>query len=250
MHHCADHLHEFAWLDVGELGGLGLVILLFLTGIAASFTHCIGMCGPIAMTQMSMRLMALPADKMSEWNKFKCALSMPYYIGKAITYTLIFILTYAITSSVKDNVFFTKVGASFLMLMAFLFLAFGITRSVAFIKFPWFPSKVIEKLITRFKAFSINGYENWGVIVGMILGLIPCGVVYAAIATILAHHQGLLISSVAMFVFGIATIPGLFIISLLGEGVLSRNRVFFNIFYTTMMFFNAYLLLVAAVRLL
>ncbi|AEI89452.1 hypothetical protein midi_01176 [Candidatus Midichloria mitochondrii IricVA] len=57
---------------------------MFVTGIVGSFTHCIGMCGPIAISQMSMRLMNLPKEKMTQKNKVLCAASIPYYIGKKL----------------------------------------------------------------------------------------------------------------------------------------------------------------------
>ena len=43
--------------DILGISGISIICAMFIYGIIGSFTHCIGMCGPIALGQMNMRLM-------------------------------------------------------------------------------------------------------------------------------------------------------------------------------------------------
>jgi len=238
-------VHELFCYD-----GFLLILTLFLTGLAGSFTHCIGMCGPIASGQMSMRLMAITKQEMSEWKKVKIAFLMPYYLGKGLTYCLLltafFLLKYYFPINTS---YFKYVAAILLLFVAFLFLKSAWDGKSNFINLNKIkPLRSLNNMLTNsFAKWQYNTYGVNGMLLGMILGLLPCGLVYANIAVIIARTDNLILANFAMAAFALATIPGLFIISYLGQQLFIKWRKFFKVFYIIMMAINAWLLAKIAV---
>ena len=230
-------------------GSLGLLLNLFLTGLVGSFTHCIGMCGPIAISQMSMRLMHLSKNQMNQQNKFLCAASIPYYIGKSISYTVLSVSWFYLVSLASDNQIAKLLGAVIMILSALFFIASAFSINFSFMP-QWGSTRVVKVLtnkLTRLASVYSNdpfGINGW--ILGILFGLIPCGLVYAAATTAVSYSKSGLVTGVAMFLFGLGTIPGLFLISYLGESLLIKWHKLFAMIYFLSMLFNAYLLLSAA----
>ena len=227
----------------------GLLINLFITGLVGSFTHCISMCGPIAIGQMSMRLMHLSKDKMSQQNKFLCAASIPYYIGKSISYVVLAISWFYLTSLVSGNQIAKLLGAAIMVLAALFFTASAFSINFSFI--PQLNNFKVVKIFTNkltelAKFYSSNPFGVNGWILGILLGFIPCGLVYASIATAISYSKNALIIGFAMLLFGLGTIPVLFLVAYLGENLLIQWRKLFTITYFFSMLLNAYLLLSAA----
>jgi sulfite exporter TauE/SafE len=231
-----------------EGGILAFSLTMFLTGLTSSFTHCIMMCGPIAMTQMSMRLMHLPKEKMNEWSRMQCAFAIPYYLGKATTYSLLVALMMSLNQAFYDIYTYRVLAGTVFIITGMLFMYSGMNHNFSFIQIKLPFKRYFDKLIsTANRKLSLTPYGIKGFILGMVLGMMPCGIVYAAALTIVANTINVLVAMVVMFIFGIATIPGLFIISLLGESVMSRFKSLFATFYLVMMLINAYLLIMSGI---
>ncbi|AIF81928.1 hypothetical protein I862_06870 [endosymbiont of Acanthamoeba sp. UWC8] len=251
MAHC-EHHHNHSSFNINEIlsflgldaGGEGLILTLFLTGLAASFTHCIGMCGPIALTQMSMRLMHLPKEKMQEKYKLNAALSLPYYFGKAFTYVVLMLIAMIFSKSIKNIPYIKWAALILLMITALLFIKSGITKTFQLfdLKLP-FKNKLDNFFAGKVSKLNLSPFGFKGLIMGMILGLIPCGIVYASIITVISRTDSYFTATIAMFMFGLATIPGLFLVSYLGGQILSSKKAIFNSLYSLMMFVNAYLII-------
>lgn len=258
MAHCEHHHHaepttineiiQFLGLEVSSGG---LILTLFLTGIAASFTHCIGMCGPIALSQMSMRLMHLPKEKMYERYKISCALSLPYYLGKAFTYVILMLIAMVFSKSIK-GLPYIKLGAFLLLIIvALLFIKAGFTKTFQLFGFDLpYKANLNNLVINKVSKLNLSPYGLQGFLMGLVLGLIPCGIVYASIVTIISSTNNYFIAILAMFMFGIATIPGLFLVSYLGEHILKTKKFLFSLLYSLMMFANGYLLISYAIKLI
>ncbi len=255
---CDCHHHEdvssamnLEVFDFLALGDWGIIISLFITGFLGSFTHCIAMCGPFALSISEMRLMSLGNDKLKQVDKFKALFATPYYLGKAVTYTLLGGLFY-IASEVLKNI--SGINYVAFILLSFVIVAFimmGVSRSVSLggkwgLKFMWL-IKIIEKNTKAIGSqFGIKGF-----ITGMILGLIPCGLVVVSITQAASYADNLFIMMLAVFAFGIATIPGLFLVALFGGSILNKtSKQIFKALYAIVMFYNAYILAVYALNLL
>ncbi len=257
-----------------------LLLTVIATGIGGSFTHCIGMCGPIAISQMSMRMMHVQDIK--PWSRIQCSFAIPYYIGKAITYALLAMMVAILgrnilsaDTSTPAVAYISSIRKWILGGLAFAFIIAGIRilcaapcgilftkilnfRFLHIVKITWSIIKTIKLRWTKilgldliskkFGKFASNiklkPFGVQGLLLGMILGLIPCGLVYSIIITIVSSSHGniYMVGSYA-FVFGLTTIPGLFTVSYFGQYILTKWRNYFSLLYGVSMLANAWLLL-------
>lgn len=243
MHSCHDSSLMFDLSNyIGLSNDLVFITSIILTGIFGSFTHCIGMCGPIAMLQTSMRMMNIDTQSMKQSKKFSAALAMPYYLGKATTYTFYYLLLELLTEGFRHlnmykygiSVFLLLSGAAFIWLAASKNFSFFITQSTTQSK-----NSSINKIIAKLnlKPFGLSGY-----IMGLILGLIPCGFVYVVITAVASYVDNIALGAITILMFGISTIPGLFLISYFGNYLIKRYKRVFAITLRSLAFFNALLL--------
>lgn len=166
-----------------------------LTGLSIGFLgsfHCIGMCGPIALT--------LPVRKQQGLKKYGGIFL--YNIGRAVTYTVLGLVLGFLGSRFRlwgmQQVISVLAGA-FILFFVFSNLNLGV-------QFKWMRqvNAWVQKHLARFLLLS----ERPGYLfpIGLLNGLLPCGLVYVAIAAAIATtHTGQ--AAILMFSFGIGTIP-------------------------------------------
>lgn len=223
---------------------LAMMVGFFLTGFIGSFTHCVFMCGSIAIGQMSIRLMQLPNSQLNQRNKFLCALSVPYYFGKTAAYITMgsaaFVFSVAIENSVMQIVgaLCMTIAALFFVLSAFHIQIFS-TINIRFL------SNIMNNL-SRYinKMIPLSHPNRW--LVGFLLGFIPCGLVYASVTAAVAYSSNIVEVMVVLFCFGIGTMPGLLILTFFGRNILNKWKNIFEILYCAIMLYNAYILFGAA----
>lgn len=184
--------------------------LAFVLGFIGSL-HCAVMCGPI--------MLSLPLQKT---NYLQSAFQLLLYqFGRVLIYTLLGILVGFIGSSF--SVFASQEALSLtigVLLIVFTLLHFSgkytssLSRLQAKLVYP------ISKLMGK-----LYGLPLWGLFAGMLNGLIPCGMVYLALATAL-NSTSVLSSASFMLLFGLGTCPLMLIVSL--GGVYLRGYVKFN----------------------
>lgn len=175
----------------------------FLIGFLGSI-HCIGMCGPIAF--------ALPVRTNNTWIKlFKYLL---YNVGRILTYSCLGFL-----------IGFIGKGFALAGLQEFISISAGtfIIISVLVIHHPLensFLEKITfgirEKLKSSFKFyFQKKGWLSLFVL-GILNGLLPCGMVYMAMLGALASGSTVT-GALFMAAFGLGTVPAMLSISLIGN---------------------------------
>ncbi len=240
-----------------------LLLNVLLTGVSGSFTHCIGMCGPIATNQVSMRLMDISPNQMHQSSKIKAIIALPYYCGKAMTYAL-FALLLAMTKVIAvghlpeiivlvGRITILMILATVLLIFAFLEAkkTFGVTNKLnnrfisQVLSYINFSLPNVAQKITNVK-LRATGWQ--GLLLGMLLGLLPCGLVYNMLIIISGSNANILQATFAMFVFGLATMPGLVIFSSVGNLLLLRYRRLFSIFYILSLFANSMVLYYYAIK--
>ena len=157
-------------------------------------THCVGMCGPLAL--------ALP---LSRKQRFRLMLESLYYnLGRVITYTLlgtIFGLLgqgIALAGFQKGLAF----GLGILLLLAALF-SFNLESSL--LKLPFF-NTFYSRLIQKLAFLLRNPGSGTLVTAGILNGFLPCGLVYFALAGALSS-SGVVEGMLFMAVFGLGTLP-------------------------------------------
>ncbi|WP_026898159.1 sulfite exporter TauE/SafE family protein [Daejeonella oryzae] len=173
--------------------------LAFFTGLFGSL-HCVVMCGPLVM--------ALPFSGRSFW--FSTAQKILYQFGRILTYSFLGFIAGYIGS-----------GFNILGLQQFLSLITGIILVlIAVYHFSGKKDNMFTRIQTRMVAPIASKMGYWlsksygGLFAGALHGLIPCGMVYMAIAGSL-NSETPFDGSRFMFFFGLGTTPLLIIASVL-----------------------------------
>ncbi|MBY0244974.1 MAG: sulfite exporter TauE/SafE family protein [Sphingobacteriaceae bacterium] len=171
----------------------------FLIGLFGSL-HCAVMCGPI--------MLGLPLQKNNVWNAtFQFFL---YQIGRILVYTILGFLLGTLGSSMRllsnQNTVSVVIGS---LLIVFSLLQFtSYQKNISNIQYTLL--NPLSKLMA--KVFKL---PFWGFFAGMLNGLIPCGMVYLALATAL-NTTSTQNGAIFMLLFGLGTTPLLMMISLGG----------------------------------
>lgn len=196
----------------------GLLASLFMTGLIGSASHCAGMCGPFVLSQTAARLEARPVAGMREWHRLSGAALLPYHIGRATTYAGLGAAGALLTGILAGAVGLRWLSAALLGVAALfmLGLAFpGLERLLG----PrtgggegWWGRGV--GAVARPLFAAPTGLRGW--LLGVFLGFIPCGLLYAALAAA-ASSGDAATAAFAMIAFWLGTVPGLFAVGLIGH---------------------------------
>lgn len=182
-------------------------------GLMGSF-HCAGMCGPIAI--------ALPLHGNTASQKvFGGTL---YNLGRTVTYGFMGAIFGALGQGLQLIGFQQKVSVIMGALMIVSVLFPKLFRNQYKMDKSWF--SVVGKLKKKIgEMFAIRSFQSL-FFIGMLNGLLPCGLVYMAIAGAIGTG-GVAEGSIYMILFGLGTIPMLLAISLAGNvlGLTVRNRI-------------------------
>ncbi len=174
--------------------------LAFLMGLLGSL-HCAVMCGPL--------MLSLPIQKNNYVNSaFQLLL---YQFGRVLVYTSLGVLVGWVGSSF--TIFANQQTLSLIIgivLVLFVVLQFSGYYSKSLNNIQYKMVAPISKLMGK-----LFGLPLWGFFAGLLNGLIPCGMVYLALATALnsASVSG---GASFMFLFGLGTTPLMLMISLGG----------------------------------
>lgn len=172
------------------------ILPAFFIGLLGSF-HCLGMCGPLAL--------AVPVKGSGRLTTIFN--SLIYNIGRISTYMILGAIVGTIGGSIRFSGYQTTLSISMgvlLLLIYFLpkkvkniFLDFAVIKTI---------SANFKKLFH--KALNIQN-KSALLILGFLNGLLPCGLVYVALAGSLGF-AGYLESGAYMLVFGLGTLPMMF----------------------------------------
>ena len=187
---------------------IALFATALLLGVAGSL-HCVGMCGPL--------MLAMPLPSNSRIQAFGHALG--YQAGRISTYVLLGLLFGLLGKGLSVAGFqqWLSVFAGVLLLIAAFFSLqwdstlwniSGVGKTVGFLR------RNIGRLLRERPAGATLG-------LGMLNGLLPCGLVYAAAAGAVAAAE-VWQGAGFMFFFGLGTLP-LPLLLMLGAGKLSLD---------------------------
>ena len=204
---------------------------LFVAGLllgAVSSLHCVGMCGPIAIS--------LPVVKNSYSSKFIS--SFLYNAGRITTYTALG----AILGTASFG--FTVLNAG-----RYLSISIGILM-IAFLFFPAFKIHQTNYLASFFfklrtnlgKLFARKNYHSV-FFIGLLNGLLPCGLVYFALAAA-ATADSIFNSSLFMTGFGAGSLPVMWSLSFFGAVIRPQFGMKIKKLTPYFIFFTACLLIV------
>lgn len=203
---------------------VGLYVGLLLAGAAGSVVHCAPMCGPFVLGQVSDRLARLPGSRMCERQRLSSALLLPYHAGRLTTYAGLGAAAGEGGAALGRLAWLGWLSAILLGLAALLFLGHALRRLA--------PSVVAGvnwvvpgtdrapalwvRLVRRLSAGVDRARPGGGLLLGLLLGFLPCGFLYAALAAA-AATGGPLTGAAAMLCFGLGTAPSLVAVGVAGH---------------------------------
>jgi uncharacterized protein len=200
-----------------------LLATLFIAGLVGSATHCISMCAPFVLSQVSARLETIPVEKMSEFRRLSGAALIPYHLGRMTTYVGLGFAVGLLAQGAIEFGGMKWLSASLLILASTFFLGYALKRlGVSFPNIPFLGSNQkkesalslgMGKLLKPFFArpTGLNGY-----FLGIGLGFLPCGLLYGALAAAGASAD-FVAGAFGMAAFALGTIPALMMIGFAGH---------------------------------
>jgi sulfite exporter TauE/SafE len=227
------------------LAGYGVALSLFVAGLIGSVTHCIGMCSPFVLAQTANRLDATGGLSSGEWGRLRAALLAPYHLGRATTYSLLGAAFGLGWSSFGQWDGFHWLSAAMLALGALLFLAMALGRLSSLPPILGGRAMRLVSRLARPLAGDPRGWRGYGL--GMLLGFLPCGMVYAALITAAGTGSALL-GGASMAAFAAGTAPALILTGFAGAAAATHWRKALKRLTAPLLVLNAVVLALFAVQ--
>lgn len=183
-------------------------------GLAFGFfgsVHCVGMCGPLALS--------LPGSRKDRWHYVGERLI--YNLGRAVTYTLLggVVGALGVLAALTGVQQWVSIGIGAVMILGATVP--WVSRQVSALE-QW-PAQFLGTVLQPIQSLYERGGAGAMLVVGLLNGLLPCGFVYAALATaVTAGDVGT--SMTFMAAFGLGTIPAMFGVSVAGRLVSAAWR--------------------------
>lgn len=225
----------------GSVLSFGLPAGLFLLGLVGGVTHCAGMCGPFVLAQAGRRLSSTPLPGLTMLARLQGAALLPYHLGRATTYTALGAAAAGLVGGVAPLAQSGILPAVALGLatITFLLLAAGQAwpqlagRGLAMLApsggARW--SRLLAPLFAH--PVGLGGY-----LLGVALGFLPCGLVYAAVLAAAAGGS-VLLAAAGMAAFAAGTVPALFVVGWLGLVAGQRFRAALRLWMVPVLLLNA-----------
>lgn len=181
-------------------------------GLLGSF-HCVGMCGPLALS--------LPLSSNSSWAKFSGAFL--YNAGRVVTYSVFGLLFGSIGKSVA--LFGYQQWLS--VILGVLIIVFIILpKRIKAISNNNIVMVFFEKIRAALGALFFKKNYSSLFLIGLLNGLLPCGLVYMAAAGAVATGD-IMNSVLFMAFFGLGTLPVMWSVAFFGNyvGIGIRQKI-------------------------
>ncbi len=186
----------------------------FFMGLLGS-VHCIGMCGPLVM--------ALPISNLNAIQKVVATIL--YHVGKIATYGLLGLIVGFFGKQIPfynvQQHLSIVIGSLMLVYVLWVFYLHP-KRKLGFLKIEWLQKPIINALGKLFKQNNASSF----LLIGMLNGLLPCGMIYLALGSAWAG-QSVVQSGLFMVLFGLGTMPALLLAAFGGQllGLVFRQRI-------------------------
>lgn len=197
----------------------GVAASLFIAGLISGLTHCSGMCGPFVL----MRIVAREGERGADTvlGRLGRAALWPYHLGRATTYSTLGAIAASATGIMFDWFGFRwAVGAILALAAAYMVTAtlrasglIGPSRATLWGRLVPDSITALAGRAARFGDFPL----------GLALGLLPCGIVYGALAAA-ASTGNAVDGALAMGAFALGTFPGLLAVGFGGAFFARRLR--------------------------
>jgi sulfite exporter TauE/SafE len=237
------HDHSAAAAGSWLLDAFGLPIALFLGGLVGSLSHCALMCGPFVLAQVAARLES-GAVAGGELVRLSGAALVPYHLGRITTYTALGGVAGALAGQVTALAGFPWLLAACLALAALAFAA----QAVEGLRHAAGGGGALGRWLGRVAGPLMRDPRGLrGYALGLALGLLPCGLLYGALAAA-AGAGSAARGALVMAAFTLGTVPALVGVGWLGAFFGRRWLPTLRLLVAPVMLLNAAVLLILAWR--
>ncbi len=188
---------------------IGIVLSALLLGLGTSL-HCVGMCGPIALS------LGIAGQKKAFHTQ-----NLLYQLGRATTYAFLGLIIGLFSEVLQILIYQDTIsilsGISIILMALFPFISNKWLAANGFLNRIIAPIKIRLSQNLQRKSLA-NRY-----LTGILNGFLPCGPVYMALAAAMGIGSGLE-SAFFMFLFGIGTLPLMFTLVYLGTKIQNPLR--------------------------
>jgi sulfite exporter TauE/SafE len=243
----AAHLSPALLALDGSAGGMAtLAVALFLVGLTGGATHCTAMCGPFVLAQLpgpggesTIRLVRLLERA-----------ALPYQLGRLTTYVMLGTMAGGLGRLLAHRGDWSGLPTLLLLFAALLFLFQALAR-LGILAPSRAPGRIGQRMATQIarllRPLMTEGSGGQGYALGLALGFLPCGFLYAALAAS-AGSGSAVGGALAMAGFALGTMPSLLAVGLIGGIAGRRWRGLAGRLAVPILLFNAAVLLRMALQ--
>lgn len=213
--------------------------IAFILGLVSSL-HCLGMCGPLAMM--------VPGAKPADGNHHLRSIGLPllYNLGRAGTYAMFGLIFGLVGRGFAWFGWQQKISIALGIIILVSVLVPGLVKhshpvNLAVQHIMSKLRNAMSRLLFRRKPGSVFAF-------GMLNGLLPCGMVYMALAGAIATGDALN-GAGFMFSFGLGTLPAMWSVSIFSGLIRQELRIKARKIYPAVMAFIAILLILRGLNL-
>ena len=184
-----------------------ILLTLLLAGLVSGTTHCAGMCGPFVAAQVNG-----DGGRCEPTLKRLSGLALfPYHLGRMTTYVVLGIVAAALSKQILGTPLQHWLAVVFLSIAGIVFILSALPKGGRVALHPHFHRLTnTVSCLAKPLLHSPAGLHGYGL--GVLLGLLPCGVIFAALMVV-ATTGNLFTAALAMALFTIGTFPALFLIA-------------------------------------
>lgn len=234
----ANCLHGLTALGVE--GTVAVAAALFVAGLAGGATHCAGMCGPFVVAQVTAGLAARPT-----LTRLTAGALVPYHLGRGVTYVGLGAAAGLVSGTLVHGAGFRPLLALLLALGAALMLAQAVVQVATLL--PAVPTGLADRVARAAAPLLADPRGGRRFLLGLVLGFLPCGLLYGAIAAAAATGSALG-GALAMAGFALGTVPALVGVGLAGAFFGRRFLPAARVIAAPLLVMNAALLGILAFR--
>lgn len=214
--------------------GIEIITSALALGLAGSL-HCVGMCGPLALS--------LPVSHSSRLSRIGGG--TVYNAGRMVSYSAMGLLLGSVGGLITAGRWQSRLSIALgIIILLYLFVPkrhFHFSANHFFSKpFLW-----LRELLG--KLFQLRKFSSL-LFIGMLNGLLPCGLVYLALSSA-AISASTLNGGVFMLFFGLGTFPAMFATAVMGNYLNQSLRMKINKAVPVLLFFMAVLLILRGMNL-
>lgn len=193
-----------------------ILLTLFLAGLVSGLTHCAGMCGPFVAAQVQYG-----SDGGNEYKsetmlqRLSGVALLPYHLGRMTTYMTLGVIAALLSKQILGTPLQHWLAVVFLAIAGGVFIMSALPKSklrTQDLHSHHGQVQLIARRLARIakplfaKPRGVSGY-----LLGALLGLLPCGVIFAALMVV-ATTGNPFSAALAMMLFTFGTLPALFFI--------------------------------------